>query len=105
MIVLHTAGLGLVVTLLACSKTPMAGVKEQDPVTETNLRHPEVRSALQKEIGASLPIAAPQDPLQLVEGLGLRVAPGFKVTLYSGPEFANDIYAMTLDSKGRVVVT
>lgn len=37
--------------------------------------------------------------------LGLRVAPGFRVTVYSGPELANDIYAMTLDAKGRVVVT
>jgi putative membrane-bound dehydrogenase-like protein len=55
--------------------------------------------------GAILLLASPQEPLQPVEGLGLRVAPGFKVTLYSGPEIANDIYAMTLDSKGRVVVT
>jgi putative membrane-bound dehydrogenase-like protein len=48
----------------------------------------------------------PQDrPLQPVEELGLRVAPGFKVSLYSGPELANDLYAMTLDSRGRVVVT
>src|SRR3974377_2352078 len=37
--------------------------------------------------------------------LGLRVAPGFRVTLYADHELANDIYAMTLDSKGRVVVT
>ena len=55
--------------------------------------------------GALLLFALPQDPLQPVEGLGLRIAPGFKVTLYAGPEIANDIYAMTLDSRGRVVVT
>jgi putative membrane-bound dehydrogenase-like protein len=48
----------------------------------------------------------PQDrPLKPVEELGLRVAPGFKVSLYSGPDLANDIFAMTLDSRGRVVVT
>ena len=48
-----------------------------------------------------------QDPdkLQAVEELGLRVAPGFKVTLFADHTLANDIYAMTLDSKGRVVVT
>jgi putative membrane-bound dehydrogenase-like protein len=39
------------------------------------------------------------------ETLGLRVAPGFRVTLYSDSDLANDIYAMTLDSRGRVVVT
>src|SRR5216683_3116682 len=36
---------------------------------------------------------------------GLRVAPGFKVTLYADESLANDIYAMTLDKQGRVVVT
>lgn len=51
-------------------------------------------------------LAAPrQEPLKPVDDLGIRVAPGFKVTLFSGPEIANDIYSMTLDSKGRVVVT
>src|ERR1700730_7749105 len=39
------------------------------------------------------------------EGLGLGVAPGFRVTLYADQDLANDIYAMTLDSQGRVVVT
>ncbi|HVR85335.1 MAG TPA: PVC-type heme-binding CxxCH protein [Planctomycetota bacterium] len=51
-------------------------------------------------------LSGPQDqPLNPVEDLGLRIAPGFKVSLYSGPDVANDIYAMTLDSQGRVVVT
>jgi putative membrane-bound dehydrogenase-like protein len=40
-----------------------------------------------------------------VDDLGIRIAKGFKVTLYSDSTLANDIYAMTLDSKGRVVVT
>ena len=38
-------------------------------------------------------------------GLGLRLPPGFRVTLYADSDLANDIYAMTLDSRGRVVVT
>ena len=37
--------------------------------------------------------------------LGLRLAPGFRVTEYADQNLANDIYAMTLDAKGRVVVT
>ncbi len=39
------------------------------------------------------------------EDWGLRVAPGFRVTLYADQDLANDIFAMTLDSQGRVVVT
>lgn len=39
------------------------------------------------------------------EGLGLRVAAGFKISLFADSDLANDIYAMTLDSRGRVVVT
>jgi glucose/arabinose dehydrogenase len=39
------------------------------------------------------------------EDLGLRVAPGFRVRLYAGPDLASDVYAMTLDAQGRVVVT
>ena len=36
---------------------------------------------------------------------GLRLPPHFRATLFAGPEMARDIYAMTLDHKGRVVVT
>jgi putative membrane-bound dehydrogenase-like protein len=36
---------------------------------------------------------------------GLRVPPGFRVSLYADETLANDIYAMTLDARGRVVVT
>jgi putative membrane-bound dehydrogenase-like protein len=58
-------------------------------------------------IQLALLCALQQDPgkLQTVEEFGLRVAPGFKVTLFADSALANDIYAMTLDSKGRVVVT
>ncbi|MBU6400650.1 MAG: hypothetical protein KGS61_10050, partial [Verrucomicrobia bacterium] len=40
-----------------------------------------------------------------VESLGLRIAAGFRITLYADSDLAPDIYAMTLDSRGRVVVT
>src|SRR5438270_13878160 len=36
---------------------------------------------------------------------GLRVPAGFEVTEYAGSDLANDIYCMTLDPKGRVVVS
>jgi putative membrane-bound dehydrogenase-like protein len=57
--------------------------------------------------GVVLFLALVQDPdnLRTVEELGLRIAPGFKITLFADHTLANDIYAMTLDSKGRVVVT
>src|SRR2546421_2886012 len=35
---------------------------------------------------------------------GLKVPPGFEVTEFAGPNLANDIYCMTLDPRGRVVV-
>ena len=49
-------------------------------------------------------LAAAEDLITL-PSLGLRVTPNFRVTLFAGPEMAPDIYAMTLDSRGRVVVT
>ena len=36
---------------------------------------------------------------------GLRVPDGFEATEFAGSDLANDIYCMTLDSKGRVVVS
>src|SRR5438309_7105135 len=39
------------------------------------------------------------------EDLGVRVAPGFRVSVFADETLANDIYAMTLDAQGRVVVT
>ncbi len=35
---------------------------------------------------------------------GFRVPDGFEVSLYAGDELAHDIYAMTLDHRGRVIV-
>src|SRR5437588_8329508 len=36
---------------------------------------------------------------------GLRVPDGFEVTEFAGSDLANDIFCMTLDPKGRVVVS
>ncbi len=36
--------------------------------------------------------------------LGLRVPPGFEVTEFAGDELAHDIYTLTIDPRGRVVV-
>ena len=40
-----------------------------------------------------------------IPALGLRVARGFRVTLWADAHLANDISAMTLDAQGEVVVT
>lgn len=37
--------------------------------------------------------------------LGLRVPPGFEVTEYADEKLANDIFSMTVDAKGRIVVS
>ncbi len=44
-------------------------------------------------------------PARAEDALGLKVPPGFKVTVFADEALANDTYAMTLDAKGRVVVT
>jgi putative membrane-bound dehydrogenase-like protein len=39
------------------------------------------------------------------DSLGVQVTPGFTVTRFAGDELAHDIFSMTLDSLGRVVVS
>ena len=39
------------------------------------------------------------------EPLGVQVPDGFQVTLYADDDLAHDIYSMTIDSLGRVVVS
>src|SRR5438477_9052802 len=36
---------------------------------------------------------------------GLRVPPGFEVTEFADSKLANDIFSMTLDPRGRIVVS
>ncbi|HYE98065.1 MAG TPA: PVC-type heme-binding CxxCH protein, partial [Planctomycetota bacterium] len=43
--------------------------------------------------------------LQEVDDLGLRVARGFRVTAFSDHALANDLYCMTFDARGKVVVS
>ncbi len=40
----------------------------------------------------------------VADEIGVKVPEGFEVTEFAGNELAHDIYSMTLDSKGRVVV-
>ncbi len=48
-----------------------------------------------------IPATLAADPMPL----GLRVPDGFEVTEYAGSDLANDIYCMTIDPKGRVIVS
>src|SRR5690349_12697605 len=41
---------------------------------------------------------------QVPEDLGVRVPEGFQVELYADDSLAHDIYSMTIDAQGRVVV-
>ncbi len=41
---------------------------------------------------------------QAADDLGVRVPEGFEVVEFAGDELAHDIYSMTIDSQGRVVV-
>lgn len=47
----------------------------------------------------------PGADLAPVPELGLRVARGFRVSLFANADLANDIYAMTIDPRGNLVVT
>ena len=40
----------------------------------------------------------------IAEDLGIQVPPGFEVSLYADDSLVHDIYSMTVDAKGRVVV-
>jgi putative membrane-bound dehydrogenase-like protein len=49
----------------------------------------------------AVPTAASADHVQL----GLRLPPGFEVTEFADSTLANDIYCLTIDPRGRVVVS
>jgi putative membrane-bound dehydrogenase-like protein len=70
---------------------------------------PAVFRALLRAVGGILLVATfharAQADLVTFDDLGLRVARGFRVTQYADASLANDIYAMTLDARGDVVVT
>src|SRR5262249_22751880 len=48
-------------------------------------------------VAGVLPAGSPQH--------GLRVPPGFEVTEFADSKLANDIFSLTLDPRGRVVVS
>src|SRR5437588_9715241 len=43
-------------------------------------------------------------PEQNAADLGFKVPPGFEVSLYADDSLATDIFSLTIDAKGRVVV-
>lgn len=43
-------------------------------------------------------------PLQAQQSLGVTVPEGFQVSLYADDDLAHDIYSLTIDARGRVVV-
>ena len=51
---------------------------------------------------ASVPASAELVP---VPDLGLRIAPGFEIIRYADSELAPDVYSMTLDPSGAVVIS
>jgi putative membrane-bound dehydrogenase-like protein len=51
-----------------------------------------------------LPLTIAPPPAQNHPSRGLRVPPGFEVTEYAGSNLANDIYTLTVDPSGRIVV-
>ena len=49
-------------------------------------------------------LAATLASVQAADDLGVRVPEGFEVVEFAGDDLAHDIYSMTIDSQGRVVV-
>ncbi|MCU0878735.1 MAG: hypothetical protein MUF06_13200 [Pirellulaceae bacterium] len=51
-------------------------------------------------------VVAQQNPDEVIapQEIGLRAPEGFEVTLFAGDDLAHDIYSMTIDARGRVVV-
>lgn len=49
-------------------------------------------------------LAAGSGRLWAEESLGFRVPPGFEVSLYAGDDLAHNIFSMTTDAQGRIVV-
>lgn len=54
---------------------------------------------------AILGLLALSSSIRADEGLGVRVSEGFEVTLYADDDLAHDIFSLTVDSFGRVVVS
>ena len=62
------------------------------------------KEAFQRQaVQLGLPVP-PARRLRAADDPGVRVPADFEVTLFAGDELAHDIYSMTIDSRGRVVV-
>src|SRR5436305_10559728 len=68
------------------------------PRRVSDMPQPRLTTALFSLLIATGPSAA-AEPVA-----GLRVPPGFEVREFAGDDLAHDIFTMTLDSRGRVVV-
>ncbi|OYW20053.1 MAG: hypothetical protein B7Z55_07850, partial [Planctomycetales bacterium 12-60-4] len=55
-------------------------------------------------LASDSPTSSPSPPPAIPAAQMLRVPEGFEVVEYAGDALAHDIYSMTLDSQGRVVV-
>ena len=64
-----------------------------------------MRSFVGFALAAVLLIQHASAQLLPVPQFGVRIPRGFRISLFSDSDLANDIYAMTLDSRGNVVVT
>ncbi len=57
------------------------------------------RAFLSLVVAAALPLS-----LGVADDIGIRAPEGFEVSLYADDELAHDIFSMTIDAQGRVVV-
>jgi putative membrane-bound dehydrogenase-like protein len=71
----------------------------------SRFRLPEISPMLRPSVlvFAALALLLPHAPLS-AEELGVRVPEGFEVSLFADDTLAHDIYSMTVDAQGRVVV-
>src|SRR5271154_1952726 len=63
------------------------------------------RLLLATSLGIVFLCGVPAARVSAAEDLGLRAPEGFAVTLLAGDDMAHDIYSMTIDAHGEVVVS
>ncbi len=93
-------------TIRLASKNPLESFDVQVPMRQPSFPTcrlwPFLAGLLTTITGLSLPcVAFGEDE----DNVGVRVPPGFEVSLYADDDLAHDIFSMTIDSLGRVVVS
>jgi putative membrane-bound dehydrogenase-like protein len=78
-------------------KTPLSGRAHFRPIAPCRKHFAKVLLALVSALSSAIVIAD--------DSLGVKVADGFEISLYADNELASDIFALTVDSLGRVVVS